>query len=864
MNSPLSVPPFPLEYSNLQTALQQLRASLRPEQQRMADWQGGALAVSAVPGAGKSTGMAIAAVIVLAKRMLAQQMPQQTPQQTAPNESLPSVNSSQQLILVTFTRSAAANLKAKIREELRKLALPAIGFSVYTLHGLALHIAQRHPEHSGLNMDQMTLMTPTQGHRLMRSAVERWITSNPDAFETLIQGQFFDGEETERLRRQSVLRTEVLPNLAETVIHEAKSSGLRPDQLRTLWDTIAPPQFQFGDDQTLGNSRHIYEQLLAIATGLYENYQYAQQQRNAIDYDDMMLAALNVLANDSIRHWWQSHVFAIFEDEAQDSAPLQTRLLEILAAEIKAEGRRQKAKVKAEGRRQKAENPIQNPKSKIQNPKSLHLIRVGDPNQAINSTFTPANPIFFRQFCVQCQRTGQLAEMTQAGRSSAIIMDAANFLVRWVNQRYGFTPAPFRLQAIAPVSDSDPQADANPAPIGRGVECHRPPNTFHTVTLMAQRIAQLVKANPELRIAILVRENKQGRFIADCLRSPQEHNIPVNLDDQGLEIYDVGERDRYSTIPAEMLTLLRFLDRPHSSNYVKAVLKVLATRQLIPMQDFNTLATVPEAFLYPGPLEEPASPAMETARRYCTKLLKARLELPQHQLIPFLAFSLKYDQMELATADKLSERLCQETAFDPSLAAMLTALTELTTSEQFGPVETEQAEAQYTRAGQVTIITMHKAKGLDWDVVFLPFLHERMIPGRSWIPPQMQFLGKINVNELVKAQIRMLVRYAELDSSTSSPQHSPQRSTSLPEDKVNQTPHPDPLTWNVQHLWEHAKQQKISEEFRLLYVAMTRAKRLLWMSAAQDAPFTWNKPESLDSSPPSPALIAIMQQFPQA
>ncbi|HYX13551.1 MAG TPA: hypothetical protein VE944_04120, partial [Nostoc sp.] len=38
-----------------------IRNSLRPGQQQMADWQSGPLAISAVPGAGKSTGMAAAA-----------------------------------------------------------------------------------------------------------------------------------------------------------------------------------------------------------------------------------------------------------------------------------------------------------------------------------------------------------------------------------------------------------------------------------------------------------------------------------------------------------------------------------------------------------------------------------------------------------------------------------------------------------------------------------------------------------------------------------------------------------------------------------------------------------------------------------
>src|SRR5919199_538800 len=46
--------------------LHRLRNGLRRGQQSMADWQGGQLAVSAVPGAGKSTGMAVAAAFAIA------------------------------------------------------------------------------------------------------------------------------------------------------------------------------------------------------------------------------------------------------------------------------------------------------------------------------------------------------------------------------------------------------------------------------------------------------------------------------------------------------------------------------------------------------------------------------------------------------------------------------------------------------------------------------------------------------------------------------------------------------------------------------------------------------------------------------
>ncbi|NET36356.1 MAG: ATP-dependent helicase, partial [Cyanothece sp. SIO1E1] len=140
-----------------EAALQQIRDRLRPGQQTMADWQMGPLAVAAVPGSGKSTGMAAAAAIAIARHQL---------------------HAQHQLIVVTFTRSAAANLKVKIRQHLKALSLPPHGFMVQTLHGLALNIATRNPELSGLNLEAMTLIAPNQSHRLVRTCVEQWVAAN--------------------------------------------------------------------------------------------------------------------------------------------------------------------------------------------------------------------------------------------------------------------------------------------------------------------------------------------------------------------------------------------------------------------------------------------------------------------------------------------------------------------------------------------------------------------------------------------------------------------------------------------------------------------------------------------------------------
>jgi DNA helicase-2/ATP-dependent DNA helicase PcrA len=829
--------------------LQRLRESLRPGQQRMADWQGEPLAVSAVPGAGKSTGMAIAAAILLAQRYLEQEaggrteggegrekganekaLPNivqpgtsanlQTPDsetQNSPSPSSPSSSPSPsaQLLLVTFTRSAVANLKSKIRSYLRALAIPPQGFMVYTLHGLALHIATRHPDLSGIDLNRLTLVSPNQSSRLIRTCVEQWIAANPQSYQRLLQGRQFDGEETERLRRQSVLRTEVLPDLAYTVIHEAKSSGLQPSDLYALEQSLAQPVPQY---TPIDLEEY---QLLTIAAGLYERYQLLLQQRGFIDYDDMILAALRVLENPSVRQLWQSQIYAVFEDEAQDSSPLQTQLLEILAAHPSD-----------------ADRPI-------------NLVRVGDPNQAINSTFTPADSSFFLEFCERCASKNRLAAMDQAGRSTRQIINAANYMLDWVNDRYGgqkvesrsspaalrplspaFSSSPFCSQHIHPVSCHDPQTDANPEPEGNGLEIRFPPDIYQSVNLIGVRVAELLTRYADRRAAVLVRENRQGRFVADLLQNPAQYHLEVNLKQLGIEVYEVGERDRHSHVPAEILAMLQFLDRPHSPDYLKAALQVLVDRQLIPTQDLNALVSLPEQFLYPNLLDPPQTEPVLKAKHYCTSLLRARLELPHYQLVPFLAMTLRYDQAELATADKLAERLVQQTFGHQSMAAVLDVLSEIVRSERFEPVEMDDPESRYVRPKQLTIITMHKAKGLDWDFVFIPFLHEALIPGRLRVLPQAQFLGDFTFSEVARAQIRSSLHGHRL---------------------------PDVVT-----AWAQAEHLKTAEEFRLLYVAMTRARRLLWMSAARKAPFTWSKPENLQDRSPCPVLPALVHQFPAA
>ncbi len=735
--------------------IEKLRRSLRKGQQALSDWETGALAVSAVPGAGKSHSMAVAAAITIARQKLHQK---------------------RKLIIVTLTRSAAANIKKKIDERLRDLGLPPTGYSVSTIHSLAWSIANSHPEISLVDSNDRTVIAPQPSHKLVRTVVDRWLPKNPDQYKTLLAGMGFDGEETERMRRQSAIKSDLLPNLTLVAVSEAKSSGISTAE---LWKIAAQSNDEYD--------------ILNICAGLYEEYQSLLTEMRYLDHDEMILGALRVLQNPAACKRWQNQVYGVFEDEAQDSSPLQFQLLQLLAGGT--------------------ENP--------------NLIRVGDPNQSINSSYTSADPTDFRDFCDQCATKNKLASMNQAGRSAPEIIAAANHLLHWSNRTFHPDATKeelgqvFWAQDIQEVNFDDPQP--NPIAIDQGIEIHRPQTIFQSVEQIGERIIGLHKQTPDLSMAILVRDNRQAKFVREKLGELLKGRSEI-------KISTASSGDRASQIPQDMLQLIKFIARPHSPDNLKKALDVLLERKLIAAQDTNFLAILPERFLYPHRNDLPISQNAVLAQTYCRELIGARINLPHFQLISYLADKLEYQAMELATADKLSELVAKQTFGNNSIEASIAALQETVSSERFANID-EESEDAYTATGQVTILTMHKSKGLDWDVVFLPFLSEDIIPGTSWIPTSQQFLGDFNIGEVARTKIRAHAHHKELPSASEA--------------------------------YNQAKFLKSAESLRLLYVAMTRAKKLLWMAAEREAPFSWssfdhtNSRSKLSPKAPSPAILEL-------
>ena len=108
-----------------------------------------------------------------------------------------------------------------------------------------------------------------------------------------------------------------------------------------------------------------------------------------------------------------------------------------------------------------------------------------------------------------------------------------------------------------------------------------------------------------------------------------------------------------------------------------------------------------------------------------------------------------------------------------------------------------------------------------------------MIPGRMGVSQQAKFLGDISLPDVSRHLIRGWAQDREVLS--------------------------------LDEAWEKAKALKVAEEYRLLYVAMTRPKRLLWMSACHSAPFwwggfMWDRPDSLQEQAPARFLSLLHER----
>lgn len=657
----------------------------RPAQQQFLAYTGGRMGVSAVPGSGKTFTLSLLAA-QLVQRLMAESRMQE-----------------REVLVVTFTNSAAENFRSRIAGFLRDAhLLPGVGYRVRTLHGLAHDIVRERPGLVGLSED-FVIIDERTAEEIKRDLVRDYVRGNPDAFSPYIQPKYL-----QNLRGIERRLEEDAVDVANAVIRTVK------DQRANLAKLTTDLAHQPGTWP-----------LLEFGLQVYAGYQRALQIRGALDFDDLIVLSLTALEADGnflarLQERWPY----VLEDEAQDSSRLQESMLRLLTAQ------------------------------------HANWVRVGDPNQSINTTFTSADVQFLRKFVDENPELAQ--DLPNSGRSCQAIIDLANRLNLWSR---GHPVLTHELALTSPLIEPAPLGDPqpNPEPGSRGIYFYdRPLSRDKEVETIVTSLARWLPEHAEWTVAVLAPENSRSIKLAEALQLAK-----VPFDDTLLRTSTATR----ATAQA-LAHVLAFVARPHQAAELARVFgEVWWPRRGFPAavaaeegqdefaepvvavapaddvpepverfkRELRQLGT-PEALLFPGEHDWLASlgwvdevegfrPMLEAFRQDAQRWARA-VVLPVDELLLTLGNDLFVNAGDLALTHHLAVTLAKLAEDNPTWRLpQLAAELERIAQNRRRMIGFDEAGEGYTpKPGVVTVATMHGAKGLEWDRVYLMAVNSYSFP----------------------------------------------------------------------------------------------------------------------------------------
>lgn len=715
----------------------------RPKQEQVLAYTGGMMGVSAVPGSGKTHTLSRLAANLIASG---------------------AINEDQEILIVTLVNSAVDNFSSRVGGFVQQYGLLSdLGYRVRTLHGLAHDIVRERPDLVGLS-DRFNIVDERDSADIIKSAVNGWLRSHPEFYEEWSDPEF------DLTNNQKLFRNweETVTSLVRSFIRQAKDLQITPQALADL----------------LADRKYTHP-LLDLGLEVYTTYQRGLSFRSSVDFDDLIRLALLALESDQgylqrLRSRWPY----ILEDEAQDSSQLQEKILRLLVGD------------------------------------HGNWVRVGDPNQAIYETFTTASPEHLRAFL---REPGVIVrDLPDSGRSMPSIIQLANELIRWTNQDH---PVEQLRQALSrpyirPTSPDDPQPNPpdDPASIFLFMKAFKPDDELNSIV---RSIQKWLPAHPEQTLAVLVPRNERGSKVAKALK------------DAGIPVVELLQSSQFTRQTAEILSnILKFLNDPASTPKMiaayQSIRSDLRNRKLgddpIVQQTFDLLGrcSKTENYLWPRPESNwiesvlSASPPAEVVdellffaemmRRWQSAVL-----LPIDQLILTISRELFSEPPQLALAHNLAlilERASQ-THPDWQLAQLSEELSAVARNERrmLGYTEEDSGFDPENHKGEVVVATIHKAKGLEWDRVYLMSLNNYDFPSAQpydqYISEKYFVRGQLNLEAETLSRLRALV-----DKDLSS------------------------LYLEEGIATAEARIEYCAERLRLFYVGITRARRSLII--------TWN------------------------
>ncbi len=704
------------------------RLQLRPEQQRVVDeYRGGFAAISAVPGAGKTTTLSVLATHLIEHRLLLRQ----------------------RVIIVTYQNAAVANFQSAIRQRLEERGLKDRGYVIRTLHGLALEVLQLAGRRIDLDIEARVI-DELEADALLYSIIEDQILRHHDNLRDMVVYPDLPAARRWPDRR-------VLYAIIRDCLREVKQRAV---DLEELYLRIPP-----GD------------RWMPFVLDTIRTYNTELAQLGKIDFDDMILRAVVALEeNDLLAHRLRGRWPYLLEDEAQDSTPLQEQMLLHIAGN------------------------------------NGNLMRVGDANQAILSSFTSSDVRGFRRWLGR--EDVQHFELQGSSRSTAAVVNLANRFMEQVREEFPVESARSEALDDLAINMVDGQNPALPGDgLRSGLTVKVFENTDNERREVLQRAIGHLQRNPRDRVAILTGSRELGyQYCTDAV----DFGFP---DDRLIRLLG-GNDGRPVSLIDRLMPLIEFLENPVTGHKLARALQNWSplgqndrVARFVNQLGPSSSPTLAE-FLYPtdgdemrsGVQGQLADEEWMTLRRLRSApvWLANRLE-PPDRLLSLLAVTLELDDETrsifnriVATARQLDpnpqlDRLTQLRLFLIDLRNRKRRLRG--TPEEF---------AIRIDPGTLSVSTRHQAKGLEWDIVFAIGCDDFWFPGSLDIARlnQRDYLGPDDPVIEARTELTFL-----LDGNPSAPS-SPDIHDAIDRDARDQ----------------------VAERLRVMYVTITRARRGLWVS----------------------------------
>jgi len=646
---------------------------LRPAQEAILAYTGGTMGIAAVPGSGKTWTLSQVAVSLISSGVL---------------------QGKQEVLIVTLVNSAVDNFRQRIAGFLsEKGLLPGLGYRVRTLHSLAHEIVSQSPSMVGLETN-FSVVDERIADSILQTAFR---ASYPRYKEGLARYLI---EDMNDYRRRKIVSDD-LPALLQQVVGNAIA------HLKSRQQTPQAVRDRLTDESSM---------LIRLAVDVFERYEHGLATRASLDFNDLITTAIRALEADdtlvqNLRQRWPF----ILEDEAQDSSALQEQILRQLVGE------------------------------------NGNWVRVGDPNQAIYETFTTAHPKYLREFLKEADAQHDLPN---SGRSGLPVIRLANELIRWVREDHPVDAmcSALDLPNIEPTPPGDPQP--NPPEDQCQVAFHfRDESPDQELDRIVGSLKKWLPSNGEATVAILVPTNARGAEVIKTLRAAR---VPCT---------DALLRLTTSTREAAgaLSLILKHLAHPDAQRTLVAVYKVWFTRMLKEAESDEGLELLElhldllkrcvrsEEFVWPlaaageaastglGAGAEIPPSTMSYFERFREQLQRwhGLVLLPIGELLTAIAQDLFDEPEKLAMTQLFGEILQERSQYNLGVEGRPTTLAEMETElvviardqRKLRSIETDKTGFEpEAHKGEVVVATMHGAKGLEWDRVYLIAINDYEFP----------------------------------------------------------------------------------------------------------------------------------------